>query len=265
MADNTGRGNRTRGTVLLDKPSSEVRGTSACVNRLMDVEIYNLTGEVVYLGEEESELKRQEAMRLVALMKKEVTTVEQFRTLGGTAGVSQKYSVGLSTAAKYYHELTVSERAQTRPELAPIEGRVAFGDDSTPKPVNVAYAANLTDIEKFHTDVEEPDLSKVAIGGVGKDAPTVANQAGGKQSQLDYRFDLIDAKALFAMAKVLHEGEVKYGPDNWRKINVDSHLNHALSHIYAYFAGDKQDDHLSHALCRTMMALGVWKGAQDGN
>jgi hypothetical protein len=28
-------------------------------------------------------------------------------------------------------------------------------------------------------------------------------------------------------------------------------------HILAYLAGDKQDDHLGHAFCRMMFALGV--------
>jgi len=99
-------------------------------------------------------------------------------------------------------------------------------------------------------------VNKSTINGVAS-AEKVSNSLGGKQSKLDYRFDLIDAKAMFALANVLHLGEVEYGKDNWRKIDGDSHLNHALSHIYAYLAGDKQDDHLSHALCRTMMALAV--------
>jgi len=94
------------------------------------------------------------------------------------------------------------------------------------------------------------------INGVA-DEEIVTNEANGKQSRLDYRFDLIDTKAIFRLANVLHTGEQRYGKDNWRKIDTDSHLNHATSHIYAYLAGDKQDDHLSHAFCRLMMALGV--------
>ena len=94
------------------------------------------------------------------------------------------------------------------------------------------------------------------IQGVASEE-TTTNEAGGRQSKLQYRFDLIDAKALFELANVLHTGEEKYGKDNWRKISTGDHLNHALSHIYAYLAGDKQDKHLAHALCRCLMALGV--------
>lgn len=94
------------------------------------------------------------------------------------------------------------------------------------------------------------------IKGVAYDE-TVTNENGGKQSKLEYRFDLIDAKALFAVARVMHEGAQKYEKDNWRKIDVNDHLNHAISHIYAYLAGDEQDDHLEHAATRLLMALGV--------
>ena len=94
------------------------------------------------------------------------------------------------------------------------------------------------------------------IDGVNH-SETVTNEKGGKQSRLDYRFDLIDARVMFELAKVMHEGAKKYEKDNWRKISVDDHLNHALSHVWAHKAGDKQSEHLSHAFTRLMMALAV--------
>lgn len=95
------------------------------------------------------------------------------------------------------------------------------------------------------------------IDGMGIEQETTTNAAGGSQSDIPYRFDLIDAKAMFEMAKVLKEGADKYGEQNWRVIPVEDHLNHALAHIFAYLAGDTQDDHLSHILCRATFALGV--------
>ncbi len=89
------------------------------------------------------------------------------------------------------------------------------------------------------------------------DAPTITNEKGGSQSLIEVRFDLIDGPALFEMAKVLHVGAVKYGENNWRKIDVPSHLNHLIMHSYAYLAGDKTDEHLSHIMCRSMFAQGV--------
>ena len=93
------------------------------------------------------------------------------------------------------------------------------------------------------------------LEGVGKEAETVVNERGGKQSKVEYRFDLLPPQALAAVAKVLKEGAVKYGENNWHNIDSGDHLNHALIHIYADLAGDNQDDHLEHAACRILMAL----------
>lgn len=96
------------------------------------------------------------------------------------------------------------------------------------------------------------------LEGAGPDAPITTNEHGGSQSHIPYRFDLIDGPALAEMAKVLHMGAEKYGPNNWRKIpEVEVHLNHMIMHAYAYLAGDRTDDHLSHIMCRAMFAQAV--------
>lgn len=92
---------------------------------------------------------------------------------------------------------------------------------------------------------------------VSKDAPITTNEQGGSQSHIPVRFDLIDGKALFEMAKVLHTGAEKYGANNWRKIDVKDHLNHLIMHAYAYLSGDRSDEHLSHIMCRAMFAQAV--------
>lgn len=91
------------------------------------------------------------------------------------------------------------------------------------------------------------------IKGVGQEAKPVVNEEGGWQSASPYAFQLIPPEAMFRVAEVFANGARKYAPDNWRKIKSSDHLNHMFQHIYAYMAGDKQDDHLGHALCRMMM------------
>lgn len=93
------------------------------------------------------------------------------------------------------------------------------------------------------------------LAGVGPDAPIVTNDAGGKQSHSPYRCDLLPPLALLAVAKVLKHGADKYGPNNWHKIPVADHINHALAHLYALAAGDTSDGHLEHAACRILFAL----------
>jgi hypothetical protein len=98
-------------------------------------------------------------------------------------------------------------------------------------------------------------------------APIVTNDKGGKQSDIPVRMDLIPARELLELGKILKAGGEKYGDWNWLKIDVNSHLNHALHHIYAFLneydeAGfNKSKEHydklyveLTHALCRLLFA-----------
>jgi len=113
-------------------------------------------------------------------------------------------------------------------------------------------------MEKIY-NIEKPFTGN-CVTGVGADAPTVINEHGGKQSAVLYAFDTLDSKAMFAMCKVMKEGRDKYGSDeNWRKIPAKEHWNHMVIHAFAWLAGDKSDDHLSHIMCRAMMLYATVK------
>lgn len=100
-----------------------------------------------------------------------------------------------------------------------------------------------------------PDVS--VLSGVGPEAPKTVNEKGGRQSLKKWRFDLVHAGAFFVLGRILDRGSKEYGDWNWLKIDVEDHLNSAIMHIYAYLNGDRSDDHLGHAFCRCMFALGV--------
>lgn len=102
-----------------------------------------------------------------------------------------------------------------------------------------------------------------SIEGVGPDAPETVNEHGGKQSAVPYRCDLLDGKAMLELAKVLKHG-AHYGEENWRLITDREHVNHALTHLFAWLAGDETDGHLSHAFCRLMMAVAM-EGVEIGS
>jgi hypothetical protein len=98
------------------------------------------------------------------------------------------------------------------------------------------------------------------IEGVGKDTPTIVNANGGKQSDSPYASAYFPPKAFLTVAKVVKHGRDKYGADplgheNWRSLSRMENLDHALTHIMCYLAGDTQDDHLAHAATRIMFAL----------
>jgi dATP/dGTP diphosphohydrolase, N-terminal len=112
-------------------------------------------------------------------------------------------------------------------------------------------------------------MSKI-ITGVGPDAEVETLSTGGKQSKVPARLDKVDPFALINLGEILMGGDERYdnnsprvdgrvpaGSENWRSIPIWSHLNKALIHIFSYFAGDTQDDHLGHAHCRLHFALAM--------
>ena len=108
---------------------------------------------------------------------------------------------------------------------------------------------------------------KELLLGVSPDEPTVVNEHGGRQSDTPYAFHMIPASAIFGAAKVCGYGAKKYGETfedrNYTKIPTEEHINHAIQHLYAYLAGDKQDDHLGHAVVRCMFAYDTAKRKGD--
>lgn len=70
------------------------------------------------------------------------------------------------------------------------------------------------------------------------------------------RYDLITPWAWERLAKTYAEGSVKYGDRNWEKgIPASNLINHAIRHIVKWLKGDRDEDHLAHAvwnLCAVM-------------
>ena len=106
--------------------------------------------------------------------------------------------------------------------------------------------------------LEETGASELHIAGVAPDVPVVVNEQGGKQSDTPYAFHMIPISSIFAAANTLAYGAKKYGETfdnrNYTKISTEDHINHAIQHLYAFLAGDKQDEHLPHAIARCMFA-----------
>lgn len=78
------------------------------------------------------------------------------------------------------------------------------------------------------------------------------------QLAMDY-LECEELKQIMNIGKILQYGAERYEPNNWRLIPEEDHINHALIHIIAQIARDKQDDHINHALCRLMMAYSTKK------
>lgn len=82
---------------------------------------------------------------------------------------------------------------------------------------------------------------------------TVAVRSADREGE---RYDLISPIAMKRLAQTCDEGAKKYGDFNWEKgMAVSGLLNHAISHIYTYLAGDRSEDHLAHAVWNCMSAI----------
>jgi hypothetical protein len=97
------------------------------------------------------------------------------------------------------------------------------------------------------------------------------NADGGQQSKLYTAYHLMDPRASFCHAAILHRGAIKYQRDNWRKIDAEQHVNRAIAHLQTWLEHVRQrqhvpgpvatpdpflpEDDLAHALCRVHMAL----------
>ena len=95
------------------------------------------------------------------------------------------------------------------------------------------------------------------MNDLGNNVEITENESGGKQHERPYRCQAIPPKALLEVGKVRYIGYNvhKYEDDNYKKIPLEEHLGRALTHIYAYLAGDTSNEHLSHAACRILFAL----------
>ena len=99
---------------------------------------------------------------------------------------------------------------------------------------------------------------------------TVINEQGAGQAFTGTLADLLDGRAMTRMVEILHTGAEKYGPGSWRRIEMMSHVNHAMTHLFAGLDGRYgwtpsvvAEDHLGHAFTRLMMALALRERGGD--
>ena len=113
--------------------------------------------------------------------------------------------------------------------------------------------ANPEEIRELSIKMSKPQPNKV----LSNDAPPSVNEQGGKQHHRPFRMQAIPPKAILEVGKVRYIGynDLGYDDENYKLIAKEEHIGRALTHLFAYLAGDDSNDHLSHAACRILFAL----------
>lgn len=99
------------------------------------------------------------------------------------------------------------------------------------------------------------------------------NENGGKQSKLNVDWTLLPSVYdLREVLKVLTSNCAEYGGDyprdNWKKIDVEGHMNHLVDHAmmgmyFSKFDKDSAYEELTHVVCRALFCLYQLRRQED--
>jgi len=102
----------------------------------------------------------------------------------------------------------------------------------------------------------DPLLSKLGKGWADEAKVTISYLKDTKEPSLGLS-DLVNPLQISVLAKVLHEGALKYGDDAWQNIPPHHHANHAIAHLIKFSEGDETESHVDHALARIYFILAL--------